>query len=87
MEASTMSLDELRKHVNASPFEPFDLCLANGDRYRVAHPENIAMGRSIVVVAFTDQDGTAWCTPHQIVSVTKPASAGASETRPNGAAE
>ncbi len=32
------------------PFEPFEIVMSSGDRYRVAHPENILILKEAVVV-------------------------------------
>ncbi len=43
------ALETLIKH---KPFEPFELVLSSGDRYRVDHPENCMLLKEKIVVAF-----------------------------------
>jgi hypothetical protein len=63
------------------PFFPLEIRLANGDRHEVTDPFNVAVGKNVVVIAYSDSDRTAWCTPHQIVSIEKKKGA---RPRPNG---
>lgn len=45
-----MELNSIRNALRAQPFQPFDLCLADGRRVAVTHPEFVAMTNRIVVV-------------------------------------
>ena len=36
-----MVIEQLRKAAKAEPFRPFTIVMANGDRYRIPHPELI----------------------------------------------
>lgn len=45
-----MDLNSIRNALRAQPFQPFDLCLADGRRVAVTHPEFVAMTNRIVVV-------------------------------------
>ncbi len=66
-----MNLDAIRHLKNLEPFEPIEIRLANGDRHQIVDPDNIAIGRNVVLIAYSDSDRIAWCTPHQIVSIEK----------------
>jgi hypothetical protein len=66
-----MNLDTVRHFKNIDPFEPIEICLANGDRHQIVDPDNIAVGKNVVVIAYSDSNRIAWCTPHQIVSIEK----------------
>jgi hypothetical protein len=47
-----MTLEELRKIVHASPFQPFTIYLADSTSIRIPHPDFIAIpsaGRTVVV--------------------------------------
>lgn len=66
-----MNLDNVRHFMNVDPFEPFELRLANGDRHQIVDADNIAVGRNVVMIGYSDSDRIAWCTPHQIVSIEK----------------
>jgi hypothetical protein len=45
-----MDLNSIRSALKAEPFRPFDLCLADGRRVPVMHPELVAMNNRVVVV-------------------------------------
>ena len=66
-----MNLDNVRGLLIAEPFEPLEFRLANGDRHQVFDPFKVAVGRNVIMIAFEDSDRTAWCTPHQVVSIEK----------------
>lgn len=76
-----MNLDAVRHFLIADPFEPIEIRLANGDRHEVVDPLNVAVGKNVVTIAYSDSDRIAWCTPHQIVSIEKIVGA---EPRSNG---
>jgi hypothetical protein len=40
--------------IRAAPFQPFFVCLANGERIEVRHPESIAVGGRTAVVVEPD---------------------------------
>ncbi len=48
-----MTVDRIRQVVKAAPFKPFTLCLTDGRRFRVRHPEFILItpeaSRTVVV--------------------------------------
>lgn len=63
-----MDLNSIRNALREQPFRPFDLCLADGRRVPVKHPEFVAMNQRIVIV--TDEDSaTKIIEPLLIVSV------------------
>ena len=66
-----MNLDTVRHFMNVDPFEPIEIRLANGDAHKVVDPDNIAVGKNVVVITYSDSNRIAWCTPHQIVSIEK----------------
>ncbi len=45
-----MDLNSIRNALHEQPFKPFDLCLADGRRVVVKHPEFVAMNNRVVVV-------------------------------------
>ena len=49
-----MDLNTIRHALREQPFRPFDLCLADGRRVSVKHPEFVAMNQRIVIV--TDEE-------------------------------
>jgi hypothetical protein len=63
-----MDLNSIRTALREEPFRPFDLCLADGLRVPVDHPEFVAMNQRIVIV--TDaQSNTKILEPLLIVSL------------------
>lgn len=63
-----MDLNSIRHALREQPFRPFDLCLADGRRVPVKHPEFVAMNQRIVIV--TDEDSvTKILEPLLIVSL------------------
>jgi hypothetical protein len=52
-----MTIEQIRKSYEARPFRPFRLRLADGNEYRVAHPEFLMLspgGRTIAVATPDD---------------------------------
>jgi hypothetical protein len=45
-----VDLNSIRNALREQPFRPFDLCLADGRRVAVKHPEFVARNKRIVVV-------------------------------------
>ena len=45
-----MDLNSIRNALHEQPFKPFELCLADGRRVPVLHPEFVAMNQRIVIV-------------------------------------
>jgi len=45
-----MDLNSIRSALRQEPFVPFDMCLANGRRVLVKHPEFVAMNKRVVLV-------------------------------------
>jgi hypothetical protein len=40
----------LLKALKTEPFQPFDVVMSNGDRYRVDHPENLLISRDSAII-------------------------------------
>ena len=66
-----MNLDTVRHFKNIEPFEPIEIRLANGDRHQIVDPDNVAVGKNVVVIADSDSNRIAWCAPHQTVIIEK----------------
>jgi hypothetical protein len=63
-----VDLNSIREALKEQPFRPFDLCLADGRRVAVKHPEFVAMNKRIVIV--TDENSaTKILEPILIVSL------------------
>lgn len=63
-----MDLNSIRKALRVQPFQPFELCLADGCRVSVKHPEFVAMNQRIVIVT-DEESATKILEPLQIVSL------------------
>ena len=48
-----MTIQALKFWLTKQPFQPFQLVLSSGDRYRVDHPENCMLLKDRIVVAFS----------------------------------
>jgi hypothetical protein len=57
-----MTIEQLRKAIQANPFRPFDILTGDGRRFHVPHPEFIAMSpkaeRTFVVFGRAGEDYT-----------------------------
>jgi hypothetical protein len=53
---SNVDLNSIRHALREQPFRPFDLCLADGPRVPVRHPEFVAMNQLIVIVTNEDSE-------------------------------
>jgi hypothetical protein len=63
-----MDLNSIRNALRKEPFQPFDLCLADGRRVSVRHPEFVAMNNRVVVV-LDEQSYSTTIEPLLIVSL------------------
>ena len=61
-------LNSIRDALRRQPFQPFAMCLADGRRVEVRHPEYVAMNKRIVVVV-DDDSFTMTIEPLLIVSL------------------
>ncbi|HEV7301413.1 MAG TPA: hypothetical protein VGN72_18770 [Tepidisphaeraceae bacterium] len=46
-----MHYEAIRDKLKQQPFDPFDIVLSSGDRYRVRHPDNVLITKRSLVVA------------------------------------
>ena len=63
-----MDLNSIRTALHTKPFQPFDLCLADGRRVAVKHPEFLAMNNRAVFV-IDEESFTTTLEPLLIVSL------------------
>jgi hypothetical protein len=76
-----MDLNSIRSALREQPFRPFELCLADGRRVPVGHPEFVAMNQRIVIVTDEESD-TKILEPLLIVSLEHPPKPGESGNGP-----
>jgi hypothetical protein len=67
-----MDLNSIRNALHEQPFKPFELCLADGRRVPVKHPEFVAMNQRIVIVT-DEESNTKILEPLLVVSLEPPA--------------
>jgi hypothetical protein len=63
-----VDLNSIRNALKEQPFQPFVLCLADGRRVPVKHPEFVAMNQRIVIVT-DEESATKIIEPLLIVSL------------------
>jgi hypothetical protein len=63
-----MDWNSIRNALHEQPFTPFELCLADGRRVPVKHPEFVAMNQRIVIVT-DEESNTKILEPLLIVSL------------------
>ena len=63
-----MDLEGVREALHREPFKPFDICLADGRRVPVRHPDFVAVGKRRIIVVQPD-DSWSVIKPLLIVSL------------------
>ncbi|OHB64914.1 MAG: hypothetical protein A2Y77_03950 [Planctomycetes bacterium RBG_13_62_9] len=63
-----MNLEGVREALHREPFKPFEICLADGRRVPVRHPDFVAVGKRRIIVVQPD-DSTMFVEPLLIVSL------------------
>jgi hypothetical protein len=58
-----MQIGRLREALRASPFRPFTLGLTDGRKFKIPHPEYVAMAKRILVVVNAQTDAITWVEP------------------------
>ena len=46
-----MTANEVREVVRAQPFQPFTIYMDDGASYRIEHPDGVALGNFVAIVA------------------------------------
>ena len=63
-----MDLEGVREALHREPFKPFDICLADGRRISIRHPDFVAVGKRRIIVIQPD-DSSLMIEPLLIVSL------------------
>ena len=63
-----MDLEGVREALHGEPFKPFNICLADGRRIPVRHPDFVAVGKRRIIVVQPD-DSWSIVEPLLIVSL------------------
>ena len=56
-----MNAESLRDLLRRQPFEPFEVCLTNGEVFHVKHPEQAFRAGSRFIVYYPETDRVVWC--------------------------
>lgn len=64
-----MSMETIQELLNRRPFEPFEIRLSNGEVHQVRHPENVALAKTRVAIAYPEADRIVLCSLVHINSV------------------
>lgn len=63
-----MKIERIRERISGGGFKPFRLCLSDGTKIPVPHPEFVAIGRN-VVLAVGENDRAFTLDPIHIVAL------------------
>jgi|ABPW01.1.fsa_nt_gi hypothetical protein len=63
-----MDLEGVREALHREPFKPFDVCLADGRRIPVPHPDFVAVGKRRIIIVQPD-DSSMFIEPLLILSI------------------
>ncbi len=61
-------METLKELLNRTPFQPFHIVTASGDKYVIENPDLVAVGKDVVFV-FTPDDHFAFVRNNQITAV------------------
>ncbi|MDA1050125.1 MAG: hypothetical protein O3C40_06555 [Planctomycetota bacterium] len=56
-----MSYETLKELLDRRPFEPFEICLSNGEKYEVRHPEMAMLLKSRIIIGDAENDRMTIC--------------------------
>ena len=63
-----MRIEEIRKTVQARPFKTFEIYVDNGQKYLIAHPENLFITPHLIIT-IDEQKQTIFITPEAISTI------------------
>lgn len=64
-----MNMETIQEWLKRQPFEPFVLRLSNGEAYQVRHPENVAVAKTRIAIAYPEVDRIVHCSLVHINSI------------------
>ncbi len=62
-------IEQLRRHLDREPFQPFRLVVSSGDRYDVLEPHAVAIAQSYLFCCFPRSDRSAHIRLSQLVAM------------------
>ena len=64
-----MNMETIQEWLQRTPFEPFVLRLSNGEVHQVRHPENVAVAKTRIAIAYPEADRIVHCSLVHINSI------------------
>lgn len=64
-----MNMETLHELLRRQPFEPFEVRLSNGEVHQVRHPENVAVAKTRIAIAYPEADRIMLCSLIHINSI------------------
>ena len=56
-----MNMETIQDLLHCQPFEPFEVRLSNGDIHQVRSPENVAVAKTRIAIAYPEADRIVLC--------------------------
>jgi hypothetical protein len=64
-----MNMETIQELLRRQPFEPFQIRLSNGETHQVRHPENVAVAKTRIAIAYPEADRIVLCSLVHINSI------------------
>jgi hypothetical protein len=71
---SGMNIETIREWRNRCPFQPFEVHLTNGEAHTVWEPQNVALGKTQIIIACPAADRIVLCDLSRIDAIEATAS-------------
>jgi hypothetical protein len=65
-----MDLGSLQNAIQRRPFQPFDICLADGRSIGIRHPEALAIGNRVAIAMIPEESSDKWIVIEPLLIVT-----------------
>ncbi|HWB13851.1 MAG TPA: hypothetical protein VG826_31785 [Pirellulales bacterium] len=62
-------METIQELLRRQPFEPFEIRLSNGEAHQVRHPENVAVAKTRLAIAYPEADRIVLCAVVHINSI------------------
>ena len=56
-----MNMETIRDLLYRQPFKAFEIRLSDGEAYQVRHPENVALAKTRIAIAYPEADRIVLC--------------------------
>ena len=64
--------EQIKRMMRASPFQPFEIILTSGDRYRVISEFSLAIGETTMSTLYPPKGGQSYFRKSQIIGIEVP---------------